>query len=89
MLGSSFYSQLWLIPCIKLTFIKGELLFIISKRQFPIQLCFAMTVNKSQGQFFNFIGVNLQILAFIYSQLYITLSQVITVNGISVLLPLN
>ena len=47
MLSGSFYGQLQLIPRIKLTSTDRELPFIVSKRQFPIWLCFAMTVNKS------------------------------------------
>jgi len=45
-LSGSFYGQLRLIPYVKLTSTDGELLFIISRRQFPIRLCFAITVNK-------------------------------------------
>jgi ATP-dependent DNA helicase PIF1 len=46
-LGGRFHGQLQLIPCIKLTSKEGELPFVISRRQFLIRLCFAMTVNKS------------------------------------------
>jgi ATP-dependent DNA helicase PIF1 len=45
-LSGTFYEQLRLIPRIKLTSIEGELLFIISRKQFLIRLCFAITVNK-------------------------------------------
>ena len=86
MLSSSFYRQLQLIPCIKLTSIDGELPFIISKRQFLTQLCFVMIVNKSQGQSFNFISINLYILVFTYKQLYITLLRVIDIHRLSLLL---
>ena len=63
-----------------------ELPFIISKRQFPTQLCFAITVNKSQGQSFNFISVDLRIPVFTYRQLYIALLRVIDIRGLSLLL---
>ena len=46
-LSSRFNSQVRLIPYIKFMSIERELPFIISKRQFLIQLCFAITVNKS------------------------------------------
>ena len=46
-----------------------------------------MTVNKSQGQFFNFIGVDLYILVFIYGQLYIALLRVTDICRLSLLLP--
>ena len=86
-LSGSFYGQLRLIPRIKLTSTDGELPFIISRRQFLIRLCFAITVNKSQGQSFNFVGVNLRILVFTYRQLYIVLLRVTDIRGLSLLLP--
>ena len=64
-----------------------ELLFIVSKRQFPTRLCFAIIVNKSQRQSFNFISVNLYIPVFTYRQLYIALSRVTDMRGLSLLLP--
>jgi ATP-dependent DNA helicase PIF1 len=39
-----------LIPRIELSTLDGELPWIVTRRQFPIRPCFAMTVNKSQGQ---------------------------------------
>ena len=85
-LGGSFYNQLQLIPYIKLTSTEGELPFIINRRQFPIQLCFTLTVNKLQGQSFNFISVNLYIPVFTYRQLYITLLRVIDIAWLLLLL---
>ena len=87
MLSGSFYKQLRLIPYIKLTSIDGELPFIISRRQFPIRLCFTITVNKSQGQSFNFIRVNLRILVFTHRQLYIALLRITDIYRLSLLLP--
>lgn len=88
-LGGTFADQLRVIPRIMLSSTEGELPFVINRRQFPICLSFAMTVNKSQGQSFNFVGVDLRIPAFTHGQLYVALSRVTTVNGISVLLPPN
>ena len=87
MLGGSFHGQLWLIPCIKLTSMDRELPFIVSKRQFLTWLYFVITVNKLQGQSFNFIGVDLRILVFTYRQLYVALLRVIDIYGLSLLLP--
>ena len=86
MLSGSFYGQLQLIPYIKLTSTDGELPYIVSRRQFLIRLCFAIIVNKSQGQSFNFIRVNLRILVFTYRQLYIILLRVTDIGGLSLLL---
>jgi len=46
-----------------------------------------MTVNKSQGQSFNFIGINLRIPVFTHRQLYITLLRVTDIRRLSLLLP--
>ena len=47
--GGQFDGQFRLLPRIKLTTLEGDLPFILTRKQFPIRLCFAMTVNKSQG----------------------------------------
>jgi len=86
MLSGSFYRQLRLIPYIKLTSIEGELPFIIGRRQFLIRLYFAITVNKSQGQSFNFVRVNLRIPVFTYRQPYIALLRVTDIYRLSLLL---
>ena len=48
-LGGTFNGEVRLIPRIKLTSIEGELPYIVSRRQFPLRLCFNITINKSQG----------------------------------------
>ena len=39
------------------------------KFQFPIRLCFAMTINKAQGQTLDFVGVYLKEPVFSHGQL--------------------
>jgi ATP-dependent DNA helicase PIF1 len=48
-----------LIPRIKLTSHAEDFPFLITRLQFPIRLCFSMTINKSQGQSFRIVGVDL------------------------------
>ncbi|GFV21140.1 integrase catalytic domain-containing protein [Trichonephila clavipes] len=44
--------------------------------QFPLKLCFAMTINKSQGQSLGIAGIDLQTPCFSHAQLYVTCSRV-------------
>ena len=48
-----------LIPRICLSPSKEEIPFNMRRKQFPIRLGFAMTINKSQGQSYNEVGVYL------------------------------
>ena len=59
----------------------------MTRVQFPIRLSFAITVNKSQGQSLSTVGVDLRHAVFTHGQLYVALSRVTTVAGLSILLP--
>lgn len=89
MLGGEFNGQLRLIPRIKLTTTENDLPYILTRRQYPIRLCFAMTVNKSQGQSLKTVGVDLRTSAFTHGQLYVALSRVTTLQGITILMAEN
>ncbi|GAA0185858.1 hypothetical protein LIER_33146 [Lithospermum erythrorhizon] len=45
------------------------------RRQIPIRLCFAMTINKAQGQTLDFVGIYLKQPVFSHGQLYVALSR--------------
>jgi ATP-dependent exoDNAse (exonuclease V) alpha subunit len=88
-LTSDYKGKDCLIPRIELHLLDGELPFILRRRQFPVRLCFAMTVNKSQGQSLSIVGIDLQFPAFSHGQLYVALSRVTDVRNLTVLLPEN
>ena len=88
-LGEEFHGQLRLILRIKLTTTESDMPYILSRRQYPIRLCFAMTVNKSQGQSLKTVGVDLRTSAFTHGQLYVALSRVTSAQGVTVLLSKN
>ena len=83
-LGGNMNDEKRLIPRIKLSTDKYAL--EIHRTQFPIRLCFAITVNKSQGQTLKTVGVDLRTHCFGHGQLYVALSRVTDVNRLSVLL---
>jgi ATP-dependent DNA helicase PIF1 len=49
-----------LIPRISLTFKTTQWPFILERRQYPIKICYAMTINKSQGQALQNVGIYLK-----------------------------
>ena len=53
----------------------SSLPFILYRKQFPIVLAFAVTINKSQGQSFDEVGILLNRPLFSHGQLYVALSR--------------
>lgn len=49
LLGGDHDREVHVIPRIILISVEGELPFTLTRRQFPVQLCFAMTINKSRA----------------------------------------
>jgi hypothetical protein len=56
--------------------------FSFKRHQFPIRLCFAMTINKSQGQSVKHVGLDLRCPVFTHGQFYVAISRVTSVNNI-------
>ena len=61
--------------------------FQFSHHQFPIQLAFALTINKAQGQSVEYVGLDLRDPVFSHGQLYVALSRVTASRNIRILLP--
>ena len=56
--------------------------FEFCRRQFLVKVCFAMSINKSQGQSAKHVGLDLRNVVFTHGQLYVAVSQVMSVQNI-------
>ena len=74
--GGEFNKRKVLIPRITLRPRDREFTFEWSRRQFPVRVCFAMTINKSQGQTLQNVGIWLNDSCFAHGQLYVAVSRV-------------
>ena len=62
-----------MIPRITLNSTESELPFTLKRLQFPIRLAAAMTINKSQGQSLDAVGIYLKDPVFSHGQLYVAI----------------
>ena len=89
MLGGDFDGQLRVISRITLRGDGKQLGVQMTRRQLPVRLCFAMTINKSLGQSFHTVGLDLRTPVFTHGQLYVGISRTSSVAGLGILLPAN
>jgi hypothetical protein len=64
----------------------GQFAFHLKRRQFPVRLAYAMSINKAQGQSIKYVGLDLRTPVFSHGQLYVAMSRAISPRFVKVLL---
>ncbi|KAA6357264.1 MAG: putative ATP-dependent DNA helicase PIF1 [Streblomastix strix] len=72
------------VPKMDITSTDTDYQFILHRHQFPLKLCYAMTINKSQGQTLNKVGIHLRQQVFTHGQLYVALSRCRKMNDLKI-----
>ncbi|XP_065678531.1 uncharacterized protein LOC136093445 [Hydra vulgaris] len=70
------------VPRVQLAPSDSNLPFTLKHRQFPVRLAYSMTINKSQGQTFDKVGVYLKKPCFSHGQLYVACSRTKSFNSL-------
>jgi ATP-dependent DNA helicase PIF1 len=77
--------QVFLLPKMALLPTETDLPFEFTRYQFPIRPCFAMSINKAQGQTLDYVSIWLgDEHVFTHGQLYVALSRVSDINNIKI-----
>ena len=75
-----------LIPRIEMEPTNTHFPFVFKRVQFHLQICFTMTINKSQGQSLDTVDLFLPRPVFTHGQLYVAIFRVTSPKGLHILI---
>ena len=82
LLSGEHAGKMTFIPRLSMTPSSTQVPFEFCRRQFPVKVCFAMSINKSQGQSVDYVGLDVRNAVFTHGQLYVAISRVTSVHNI-------
>jgi hypothetical protein len=88
-IGGSFAGRHIFIPRLKIEPTNAPIPFQLCRLQHPLRLAFVMTINKSQGQSLNHVGIDYRSPIFTHGQFYVAVSRSTSVHRIKAIWPPN
>ncbi|PNX78026.1 helicase-like protein, partial [Trifolium pratense] len=85
-IGGKYHGNVIYIPRVPISPSQSPWPFKLTRRQFPIIVSYAMTINKSQGQSLDYVGLYLPKDVFSHGQIYVAVSRVKSKKGIKILI---
>lgn len=85
-MGGKHHGNIIYIPRMDMSPSQSPWPFKLTRRQFPIVVSYAMTINKSQGQSLDWVGLYLPRDVFSHGQIYVAISRVTSKKGIKILI---
>lgn len=83
-ISGSFVGTKHFIPRMECCPSDSKLPFKLIRNQMPLQICYAMTINKSQGQSLEMVDLFLRKSIFTHGQLYVAISRVTSHKGLRI-----